>query len=306
MDPWGSGDGVALRRSMFEDAVSEAGGRLVDLDEAQGVLWADNGGATELAAAIDANPALQWVQLPWAGVDGVASSGIFDRPVTFTCLKGMLGEPVAEHALMLAMMATRNAVRLARTPHWLELEPGTLFRKRVTIIGAGGIGLALAELLQPFDCEITVVRRSTDPVVGAARTVQPAALLDVLPETDVLVLAAPATAETRCMIGEAELAALPSSAVLVNVARGSLVDTDALTAALQRGSLAGAGLDVTDPEPLPSTHALWSMDTVMITSHTADSLEYVADQLRTRFMQNIRRFAAGEPLEGVIDPAARY
>ncbi|HEX9765161.1 MAG TPA: NAD(P)-dependent oxidoreductase, partial [Nitriliruptorales bacterium] len=152
----------------------------------------------------------------------------------------------------------------------------------------------------------TVVRRSDQPVPGADRTVTVERLDDVLADTDLVVLALALTEETRGVIGADQLAVMPEHAYLVNVARGQHVDTGALVDALRTGGIRGAGLDVTDPEPLPDGHPLWRMPNVLITPHVANTREMAEPELSERVTDNVRRFAAGEPLEGVVDPKLGY
>jgi phosphoglycerate dehydrogenase-like enzyme len=226
--------------------------------------------------------------------------------VCFTCAKASYGELVGEHALVLTLACLRNLTEQARQRTWHPLEPNSLFRKRVTVVGAGGIATTLIGLLRPFDACVTVVRRSGEPVNGAHRTVTTSALPDVLGETDVLVLALALTPQTRRLIGERELALLPPGAIVVNVARGEHIDTDALVSALHSGHLSAAGLDVTDPEPLPEGHPLWDMDNVTITSHRADSLDFTTDKLAERVGENVRCLVSGAPLVGEVDWVAGY
>jgi phosphoglycerate dehydrogenase-like enzyme len=176
----------------------------------------------------------------------------------------------------------------------------------VTVVGGGGITGELLRLLTPFGVETTVVRRSPDPFPGAARTVPTGALDEVLPGSLVVFLALALTPETRGIIDRARMRAIGPSGWLVNVARGGHVDTDALVAALAARELGGAALDVTDPEPLPDGHPLWTEPNCIITPHTADTTEMVQPLLAERIRANVAHFAAGEPLEGVVDPAAGY
>ena len=144
--------------------------------------------------------------------------------------------------------------------------------------------------IAPFGCTTTVVRRSAGEVPGADRTITFAELDEVLPDADVVMLAAPNTDETRHMINAERLRAMKSTAVLVNVGRGPLVDSDALSAALDAGEIYGAGLDVTDPEPLPAEHPLWQNDRCLITPHTADTPEQVAPLFAERVRLNVDAF----------------
>jgi phosphoglycerate dehydrogenase-like enzyme len=151
-----------------------------------------------------------------------------------------------------------------------------------------------------------VVRRSGKPVPGAARTLSVGDLTAALSDARVVFLALALTPATEHVIGAAQFATMRPDSWLVNVARGRHVDTDALVTALRDGQIAGAGLDVTDPEPLPEGHPLWELENCIITPHTADTLEMVKPLLARRIAENVQRFAAGEPLVGVVDPTAGY
>ncbi|WP_433243551.1 D-isomer specific 2-hydroxyacid dehydrogenase family protein [Streptosporangium sp. CA-135522] len=293
-------------RTNIEKAVFGGGGANVPLGEANGLVWLIPGEPERLRLVLDGHPGIGWVQFPWAGVERFATSGVFQRPVIFTCAKGSFAEQVGEHALMLTLACLRGVVRQARTPRWSPVDPRSLHGRRVTILGGGGVATELVRLLQPFDCRIRVLRRRPEKVEGAEETLPPTALHAVLPETDVLVLALALTPETRHVIGAAELALLPADAVVVNVARGAHIETDALVEALRDGTISAAGLDVTDPEPLAEGHPLWDDPRVLITSHCADSAEYVMRMLCERVERNVRQLRAGLPLEGVIDPATGY
>jgi phosphoglycerate dehydrogenase-like enzyme len=151
-----------------------------------------------------------------------------------------------------------------------------------------------------------VVRRRPEPVPGAARTIETSGLHAALADARVVFLALALTPDTEHIIGAAELDRMRSDAWLVNVARGRHVDTDALVAALGRGDIGGAALDVTDPEPLPDGHPLWQLDRCIITPHTADTEEMVERLLARRIQENVARFVAGQPLIGQIDPDEGY
>ncbi|GAA3111473.1 D-isomer specific 2-hydroxyacid dehydrogenase family protein [Streptosporangium carneum] len=293
-------------RSGITEAVSRGGGVNVPFAEANGLVWLVPGEPERLGAVLDGHPGIGWVQFPWAGVERFAPSGVFRRPVTFTCAKGSFAGQVSEHALMLTLTCLRNVARQARTPRWCSADPRSLHGLRVTILGGGGIASELVRLLQPFECRVTVIRRRPEKVEGAEETLPATALHAVLPETDVLVLALALTPETRHVVGAAELALLPAHAVLVNVARGAHIDTGALVEALREGRISAAGLDVTAPEPLPEGHPLWDDPRVLITSHCADSAEYVTRMLCERVERNVRSLRAGRPLEGLVDPTAGY
>jgi D-3-phosphoglycerate dehydrogenase len=214
---------------------------------------------------------------------------------------------VAEHALALVLAAAKALPWSARARSW---DPDGRDRVRalesatVAIVGAGGIGRALISLLAPFGAEVIAVTRRGRPVEGAARTLPADRVAEAFPDADYVVVAAPSTEGTRHIVGARELAAMREDAWLVNVARGSLVDTDALVEALRSGAIGGAALDVTDPEPLPDGHPLW--DLAFITPHVATPPDAEARHFAARVRENVRRLAAGEELEGVVDPEGGY
>ncbi|MFE9928905.1 D-isomer specific 2-hydroxyacid dehydrogenase family protein [Streptomyces sp. NPDC005533] len=297
---------VAAMRSRIADAVRAGGGHVTTADQAAGLVWLTQDGVGELGRFLDKYPAIRWVQFPWAGVEELVAQGFMDRDVTFTCAKGLFADQVAEHALTLVLASLRHLVAQARTPRWHSIDPGSLFGRRVTILGGGGTSASLVRLLQPFQCRIRVLRRTAQPMQGVDETLPVSALEQVLPETDVLVLALALTPRTRHIIGAEQLALLPPHAVLVNVARGKHVDTEALYSALQDGSIAAAALDVTEPEPLPEGHPLWHHPGALITSHCADSADYVAAMLCGRVTRNVANLRDGLALEGLVDARHGY
>ncbi|AND16705.1 D-isomer specific 2-hydroxyacid dehydrogenase family protein [Rathayibacter tritici] len=295
-------------KPVFTEAVESGGGVVVEIDESpEGLLWLSYGRTDELAAVLEEHPSIRWVQLPWAGVDVFAPVLASARDdLVWTSAKGAYAEPVAEHALALMLALLRSLPERARADSWGPKKAVTLHRACVVIVGAGGIARELLRLLSVFGCRATIVRRGDEPVEGAARTLPSSRLAEAAAEADVLVLAAAATTGTERMVDADLLAHLPVHAVLVNVARGSLVDTDALVAALAEGRLAGAALDVTDPEPLPDGHPLWSEPRCLITPHSADTPEITAPLLAERVRANVAALAVGAPLVGRVDPVAGY
>ncbi len=288
----------------LSDAVVAGGGEVVPPARATAAVFASPNDPAGLASLLAAHPGLDWVQLPWAGIEPYRD--VLDGRRRWTCGKGVYAEPVAEHALALALAGMRQVVRYARTDRWSAQAGVNLQRARVTIVGGGGIAEALLRLLGPFDTETTVVRRHPAPMTGAARVVGSDELRATLPGADLVVLALPVLAETVGLIGAAELAAMPPHAWLVNVARGVHVVTDDLVEALRSGAIGGAGLDVTDPEPLPTGHPLWSLPNCVITPHTANTAEMAVPLLAARIAENVRRYGAGEELVGPVDPALGY
>lgn len=298
-------------RPAIAAAVEAAGGTVAPLSaETRGVIWLSNSESAEFVATLEANPQIGWVQLPWAGVDRFAGTlkhfSTKPSPI-WTSAKGSYSEPVAEHALALTLAILRGLPDKARSTSWANPATGiTLYGRKVLVVGAGGIAVEIMRLFAPFEVEFTVVRRSADPMPGASRTVASADLLTVLPDADVVILAAAATEETAHLIGAAELAAMKPTAALVNIARGALVDDVALVASLESGHLAGAGLDVTDPEPLPDGHPLWTAPRTVITSHSADTPEMVEPLLAERVRRNVEALLGDSRFVGVVDPALGY
>jgi phosphoglycerate dehydrogenase-like enzyme len=293
--------------SFATDAIAEGGGTLVDISEQPDALvWLDPRAVPALIEQVAAAPSLRWVQLPFAGVENVVASGLLDHDHIWTCAKGSYAEPVAEHALTLSLAGLRLLKTRTAARSWGTAAGTSLYDQKVTILGGGGITTKLLEQLAPFRVEATVVRRKADPVAGAARTVSVEDLDEVLPGSLVVYLALALTPETTGIIGARQLELMDETAWLVNVARGGHVDTDALVAALRAGSIAGAALDVTDPEPLPDGHPLWELSNCIITPHTADTIEMIMPLLADRIRTNVVRFAAGDELVGLVDPDAGY
>lgn len=291
------------------DAVKAAGGEVVDASAAEALVWAAPGIEPDLASRLrdilGRYPNIRWVQLPWAGVEQYASMGLFDHTHLWTSAKGLYARPVAEHALTLTLACLRNLKQYSRAERWTGQAGRTLFGARVTIFGGGGIARELIRLLDPFGCPITVVRRRPEPVPGAV-VLGWERRREALPEADAVVLALALTDDTVHCIGTSEFEVMKSLACLVNVARGRHIVTDALVDALIAGSIGTAGLDVTDPEPLPDDHPLWALPNCLITPHTANTEEMAVPALRTRIEANVRRWAAGQPLDGVVDPDLGY
>jgi phosphoglycerate dehydrogenase-like enzyme len=289
------------------EAVVSGGGSIVAIeDRPDGLVWLNPFDLAGLSEHLATAPGLRWVQLPFAGVEGPAASGILDEDRVWTCAKGAYAEPVAEHALALTLAGLRHLRRRAEARSWGSPAGTSLYDQQVTILGGGGITTSLLQQLAPFRAVTTVVRRRPVPLDGATRTVDVSALHEALAGSLVVVVALALTPETEGIIGEAELAIMGERALLVNVARGRHVDTDALVTALGAGVIAGASLDVTNPEPLPDGHPLWSEPNCLITPHTADTIEMIRPLLAERIRINVQRLASGEPLVGVVDAKAGY
>ncbi|RRR70525.1 MAG: D-2-hydroxyacid dehydrogenase [Candidatus Viridilinea halotolerans] len=254
---------------------------------------------------------LRWVHTPSAGVDHLLVPLVFERDLMLTNSAGVHAIPMAEFVmgLLLARVKRLPDYYAAQTERrWIgELGLSELYGATMLILGLGGIGQALAERASAFGMRVWGSRRrnsSTTP--GVERVVTGDAWRTLLPDIDYLVVTAPLTAETRGMVDAAAFAAMPSTAYLVNVARGPLVDEAAMIAALRSGQLAGAALDTFDQEPLPPEHPLWQLPQVTITPHaTAHSPRMHARQV-TLFLENLARFRNGQPLLNVVDKSAGY
>ncbi len=295
----------------LQEAVEGAGGRLTDPDEADAVVWINPADPDGLAAALASSPA-RWVQLPFAGIESFFQAGVIDGARVWTCTKGIYGEATAEHGLALLLACARRLAAHARAKGWAADfasfgRPEQRLRgTTVLIVGTGGIGRALARMLEPLGPEIIAVNRSGDVMQGAGLTVPSSRLLQVVPQADFIVIAAPLTDETRGMFSAEVFTAMKNSAWLVNVARGGLVDTDALVKALESKEIAGAALDVVEPEPLPDEHPLWSFDNVVITPHVANTADMAIPELKEMVRRNVEHFAKGERLEGLVDVTLGY
>jgi phosphoglycerate dehydrogenase-like enzyme len=289
----------------YEQAVIESGSVLTPLDETVGALiWTDYADPKGLAKVLSDNPQLEFVQLPFAGVD--AFQEVLGAPVRFACAKGSYREPVAEHALMLAMALGRVIPERVRARSWGRKFAASLYDSNVLIVGAGGIAEELLKQLEPFRCKVTVVRNRLEELAGAYKTVQLRGLDENLAEADWVFLACSLTESTRNLFDLSRFNIMKSSAYLVNVARGAVVNTDDLVTALNEGIIAGAGVDVTDPEPLPDGHPLWDAKNVIITPHTADTNEQVVRLFSIRIKENLAAYKGLGDWVGLVDTELGY
>jgi phosphoglycerate dehydrogenase-like enzyme len=286
------------------EAVNQGGGYVVPLAEAEGIIWDDPRSPEELAEALGQAPKARWVQLPFAGIENF--SHLFDGEHIWLCAKGVYAEPVAELALTLGLAGLRGLDRYARAREWESPRGINLHGARVTLLGGGGITTSLVRLLQPFECHITVVRRRAEDIAGVDEVLDADRYADALPGADLVVLALALTPQTDGLIGADELALMERHAWLVNVARGKHVVTDDLVVALRDGVIGGAGLDVTDPEPLPIGHPLWELPNCIITPHVGNTPDMARPLLAERITTNVRRYADDEELIGIIDLEAGY
>jgi phosphoglycerate dehydrogenase-like enzyme len=293
-------------RTFLADAVVAGGGDLSEPGDAVVLVWTETAAAEALDRVLRDHPNLRWVQLPWAGVEPYTDVIRAHADRTWTCGKGVYAEPVAEHALALALAGLRGLGHYARTTSWTGQRGHNLLGARVTIVGGGGIAESLLRLLGPFECDVTVVRRTPRPKAGASSVVGHDRLDEALTDAEVVVLALPLLPDTVGLVDRRRLKLLAPDACLVNVARGQHVVTADVVEALRDGTLGSAGLDVTDPEPLPDGHPLWTLPSAIVTPHTANTQEMALPLLSARITDNVRRWIAGEPLVGLVDPVAGY
>lgn len=299
---------VAIEPKAFPeylDAAAKAGAQVVPMSSSvKALIWLDYSKPDALAELLDMNPQIEWVQLPFAGVDAFAE--IIKRPILFTSAKGSYREPVAEHALALSLAMMRVIPERVVTKTWGRKFADSLYDSAVLIFGGGGITEELLELLAPFRAQVTVVRKNPEPLLGAKQTLGFDQLDAQLPKADLVILAAALTEETRYLFDASKFAIMKPTAYLVNIARGPMVHTADLIDALNKEVIAGAAIDVTDPEPLPDGHPLWSAKNVIITPHTADTRDQVVRLFSDRIFENLVAYGNGQPLVGVVDPHLGY
>ncbi len=254
-----------------------------------------------------ASTGVRWVHTVGTGVDRFPLAVVGDR--LLTCSRGASAVPIAEWVLaqLLAFEKELPDTWLRERPTSWNFRPtmGGLFGKTLGLLGIGGIGTAIAERALPFRMRVRAFRRSAAPSPLAGVELAPS-LDDLVASADHLVLVAPATSETRGIVGEALLRAVKPGLHLVNVARGSLVDEDALRAALDDGRVALASLDAVAQEPLPDGHWMFAHPRVHVSAHVSWNGPGGEDVLVGKFIENLRRFQRGEPLAGVVDVAAGY
>jgi phosphoglycerate dehydrogenase-like enzyme/glyoxylase-like metal-dependent hydrolase (beta-lactamase superfamily II) len=275
---------------------------------------------------VKANNKLRWIQIAHAGVEKDLVPELVNSNITVTNLQRLHGPNVADQALALLLALTRGlapelhrqatlgkaSLDADRADRWQKLKDASkaqeLHGKTMLIVGLGGIGTQIARRAEAFGMRVMAIDPN-EAIVKPAFVFsldRPAKMLELLPRADVVVLACPLTKETRGMFGKAQFGAMKNSAYLINIARGGLVREQELQSALADSRIAGAGLDVTDPEPLPDIHPLWKMPNVVISPHLGGQSDGARDRAWRLFRENVRRFVAGEPLLCVVDKAKGY
>lgn len=261
---------------------------------------------------------IEFVQHCFTGVNQLIDAGVItDDGVPWCNAAGAFAQPVAESALGLLLSQAHHHKRFALEATWdgareIDESQAWLYTpkgqtpKKVAIFGAGGIGQELISMLQPFGVHITAVNRSGRQVAGADVTVALADATSVWSEADFIVLIMPLTEETNGLVDAAKFKAMKKTAILINVGRGKLVNTDDLVDALRSGEIAGAGLEVVDPEPLPDDHPLWGLKNCTMTPHMGASWQVADFHLGEIFNANAAAWEEGKSLPTHIDPKAGY
>jgi len=266
--------------------------------------WFDMYDKAKMAEIISAATNLKWLNSIYAGVEHFPLEQLKAQGTILTNGAGLNSAPIAEFAVMMMLSAAKRSdliVDNQRQHNWLSTPPGTteIDDSKALIIGYGGIGQQIAKKLSGFDVEVTAVRRTP---TGEANVIGLDDWRDRLGEFDWVFVSAPATSDTRHLLGAEEFAAMKDSAWLINVARGTLVDQDALLAALNDKTIGGAALDVTDPEPLPADHPLWDAPNCLITMHLSGTAQSrMFQRAATRFVENLKRYRKGDEMIAVAD-----
>jgi phosphoglycerate dehydrogenase-like enzyme len=282
-----------------EDAAKEA----ADADAVLGFCTPD---------IVSAGKSLRWIQVGHAGVEKDISPELRGSSIVLTNLQRLHGPNVADQAMALLLCLTRGlreSVPSYPIRVWQKLETPAreLNGKTMLVVGLGGIGTQISRRAHAFGMRVMAIdARAIERPSFVFSLDKPDQLLKLLPQADVVVLACPLTSETRGLIGKEQLAAMKKSALLINIARGGIVRTPDLVEALESKQIAGAGLEVTDPEPLPPSNPLWKMTNVVISPHIGGQSDEARDRQWRLWRENVRRFAAGERLLCVVDKEKGY
>ncbi|QUL38282.1 D-2-hydroxyacid dehydrogenase [Erythrobacter sp. JK5] len=269
--------------------------------------WFDSNNTDDMVKSLMAATDLKWLNSIYAGLDFLPMDVLIERGITVTNGAGINAITIAEYVVMGMLTIAkgyRDVVRAQDRRDWLLDSPGKreLAGSKALLLGYGAIGQLIEPRLEAFDVEVTVVRRS-----GGEGVLTPDEWRGKLGEFDWIILAVPATPETEGMIGADELAAMKSDAVIVNIARGSVIDQPALIDALKGKQIGGAFLDVTTPEPLPQDHELWTLDNAHVTMHLSGrAQDKMFLRSAERFLDNLAKYRRGEPIGPIFDPKLGY
>jgi phosphoglycerate dehydrogenase-like enzyme len=279
--------------------------------DADAILFADFDGDL-LANVLPLANRVRWIHCLWTGVEMILKPKIVAHPAPLTNGRGVFRWPLADWVIAAMLFFAFDLGRVIRQQEQGMWKPfiSTSLRGRVLgIVGFGSIGAAAAARARVFGMKIAALRRRPELFESDSPTDQtygPGQLKELMAASDYILVVTPLTAETRGMIGEAEIAAMKPSAVIINIGRGPVIVEAALVRALEAGRIRGAALDVFNTEPLPSEHPFWRMPNVLLSPHTADRVEGFLDPAFESFVENLDRFRKGEPLANVVDKHAGY
>ena len=294
----------------YVDAIQTSGGLIAKMGpDVEALVWTDYARPDLLAAMLEENPQLRFVQLPFAGVDAFSKIIAGHPEITFASAKRSYSEPVAEHALMLCMALGRIIPERVRAKSWGKKHADSLFDAEVVIVGGGGIAQQLVELLAPMRSLVTVIRkRPREPFDNSqhSRFAGFDELDESLARAQFVILACALTPETRFLFNAERFKLMRKDAYLVNVARGEIVNQEDLVQALKSGEIAACATDVTYPEPLPDDHEMWGVENLLITPHTADTMPIVTRLFALRLQENVTAWLTGGEPVGIVDPGLGY
>jgi phosphoglycerate dehydrogenase-like enzyme len=255
---------------------------------------------------------VEWVHSLTAGVEGVLFPELEESLVPLTNARGVYKDSLGEFVMAAALFFAKDLRRMLRNQQagrWEQFDVDVLYRQSMGIVGYGEIGRAAAQRAKALGMRVYTTRRrpelsANDPLIDEAFPIE--RLAEMISRSDYVVASAPLTEETRGLIGEAEIAAMKPSAVIINVGRGPVIDEAALIRALEQKRIRGAAVDVFDVEPLPEGHPYWSLDNVLLSPHSADHIAGWMESTVEFFLENFERFRRGEPLLNVVDKKAGY
>jgi phosphoglycerate dehydrogenase-like enzyme len=279
--------------------------------EADAILYA-HGQVALLSGILPLARRTRWIHSLWTGVESILTPEMLDHPAPLTNGRGVFRWPLADWVVGVMLyfgFDFRRVLQQQEEKLWKPFVSTTLEGRTLGIVGYGAIGSAVAERARPFGVRIGALRRRPELFQNDALIDQryaPSQLKELMAASDYVLVVTPLTADTRGLIGEAEIAAMKPSGVLINIGRGPVVDEAALIRALQSGAIRGAALDVFDKEPLPADHPFWSLRQVFLSPHTADRVEGFLGPAFDCFRENLARFTAGTPLVNVVDKRAGY
>ena len=257
-------------------------------------------------------PLLKWFQVTSAGVDRHRDTEIWKSNIILTGVSGIHATPIGEFVMSLMLMFAKNApmgFKMMQTKKWDRYASGTLRGKTVGIVGLGHIGAEVARLSKAFGMRVIGTRRSTKKEAKARNVdllLPTGRMKEMLAQSDYVAVCCPLTPETRHIIGEAEFKAMKPTGRIINIGRGPLIDEEALIRALKEKRIAGAGLDVTEREPLPPDSPLWDFDNVILSPHVSGGMEDYMLRAAELFADNLRRYLAGKKLLNVVNRKRGY